>query len=581
MEKASKEIGEHTQMSQMELNEADESVELSTVDSGHLNKVTSQPENDQGQHEQLSPRSLWFIIGGLATALFLAALDNTIVSTAMPTIAQDFNSLSSVSWVATSYMLTSTSLQPLYGTLADIFGKKVMLLFSIVVFELGSLLCGLSNSMIMLIIFRGLSGVGGAGIFVMVMLCISDLVPIPERGRYMGVLGGVFGVSSIAGPLLGGLFTDKVSWRWCFYINLPLGVISLVVVVFLIKLPGPRGALIEKIKRIDFLGAFVFVAALMMILLALNWGGSKYAWDSGVTIGLLVGGAALLVVFVGIELKISREPMINLKLFTMQNPLVIITGQFFMGFTMFTTIFYMPIYYHVVYNGSATAQGLFLLPFMLSIFVGATSSGIFSSKTAIYRPVFWLGMLLLTIGTGLYITLTESSSRFIQALFMVIAGIGLGFCIQLMLIAGQASVPRNLITGVTTLITFIRIIGGTIGLAICSTIFNQIAKNQLTSFALAHPQYAELSVLVINNSSHAFDSNVPQDIRVLIIKCFMKGIRSVYLCSTIASGIGFLVVLFTKTFDVNNPKAPAKNVNNTSSNTNSASVLNANAETKV
>ncbi|OMH86184.1 putative MFS-type transporter YusP [Zancudomyces culisetae] len=505
-------------------------------------------ENTGEKAEQPSSKSLAVIVLGLGTAMFLASLDSTIVSTAMPTIAQNFNSLSMITWVATSYMLTSTALQPLYGTLSDIFGKKTMLLFCIIVFELASLGCGLSHNMIMLIIFRGVAGVGGAGIFVMVTLCISQLVPIRERGKYMGILGAVFGLSSVLGPLLGGLFTDKVSWRWCFYINLPLAALCIPTVMFLIKMERPKGGIVSKLKRIDLLGALVFVAGCIMILLALTWGGTTYSWSSGIILGMLLGGFAILVVFVFIELKVSREPMIKMELFVMRNPVLLFSSQFCAGVGMYSLIYYIPIYYHTVYNGSATKQGLFLLPMMLSLVVGSVGSGWVSSKTGKYRILIWIGMAIFSVGVGLFLTLKLSTSRAVQNIFMIIAGFGLGMAMQLMTIAIQACVPLRLVTGATTLITFCRVIGGTIGLAIASAVYNTVVKSKLADFSAANPDYSKLASSVMNNSSLAFSSGVPLDIREKISQCFMSGVHSVFLVSTPFACIGFFALLFLKSY---------------------------------
>ncbi|KAG0334500.1 hypothetical protein BG005_004841, partial [Podila minutissima] len=242
-------------------------------------------------------KQLMVVFIGLMLGVFLSSLDQTIVSVCTTKIANDFKALNEIPWVGTAYLLTSTAFQPLYGRFSDIFGRKPTFLFAISVFLIGSALCGAAQNMIMMIVARGIAGVGAGGIMSMVMIIITDLVSLRDRGKYQGIIGAVFGFSSVIGPLLGGVFTDKASWRWAFFINLPIGAITLAAVIKLLHLPHQGGSFMEKAKRIDVLGSLTLVAGLILVLLPLNWGGSTYAWNSGIVIGLFCAGFAVLFVF--------------------------------------------------------------------------------------------------------------------------------------------------------------------------------------------------------------------------------------------------------------------------------------------
>ncbi|CAG8506507.1 5007_t:CDS:2, partial [Dentiscutata erythropus] len=278
---------------------SDNNVALEVSDTNNVNK----PKYEMAKTELL------LVFVGLALAIFLAALDQTIVATALPAIAIEFNAIDQISWVGTAYLLTATGFQPTYGALSDIFGRKYVFLAAIFLFELGSLLCGLSVNMTMLIISRGVAGIGGGGLIGMILIIISEIVSIKDRGKYQGMIGGCFGIASVVGPLLGGAFTDKVTWRWAFFINLPLGVITFFTVVFLLHLPIPTGSLWAKLKLIDWLGSFTLVASTILLLLPLNWAGSTYAWSDPIIIVLLCLGAVGYIIFILIEAKFAEVPI--------------------------------------------------------------------------------------------------------------------------------------------------------------------------------------------------------------------------------------------------------------------------------
>ncbi|KAJ2398037.1 hypothetical protein GGI05_000325, partial [Coemansia sp. RSA 2603] len=298
----------------------------------------------------------------LALTMLLASLDLTIVTTAIPKISEQFHALNEATWIATAYMLTTTALQPLYGRLSDTFGRVPTLIASIVVFIVGSGVCGGANSMGVLIFGRALQGVGGAGLMALVFIIISDVTTEEERPAYLGVLGAVWTIASVIGPVLGGVFSDKVTWRWAFYINLPISGVVLLIVVFFLRLPQPQGSLWAKLKKVDFLGSLVLIGAVVMILLALTWGGNAFPWKSARVICLLVFGVLLLGVFLVIEWKTPADPTVPLRMFKNRNVSVSVLGQFFMGVAMFVPMFFIPIWYTIVKHSGSISAGLHLLP---------------------------------------------------------------------------------------------------------------------------------------------------------------------------------------------------------------------------
>ncbi|OLY77925.1 putative MFS-type transporter [Smittium mucronatum] len=524
-------------------------------------KDLSQVEKNATPYDEivaLPVRENVILVLGLANALFLAALDNTIVSTALPTIANQLNSLSLVSWVATSYMLSSTALQPLYGKISDIFGTKVCLLFSIVVFMIGSLISGLSKSMVMLIIARGITGIGGAGIMVLVNLVISQTIPLRNRGKYMGIIGAVFGLSSVVGPLLGGVFTDKASWRWCFYINLPLGVMSFLVVFFIVKVKPSTGDVREKVKRIDFIGVALLMAGLIMILLALNWGGSEYSWSSARILCLLIIGIIIIGLFVFYDIKYPAEPLVPMSIFKIRNIALCLSSQFFLGYGMYGIIFYIPIYYNVLHNGSATESGLFLLPFMLGLVVASISSGQIISRTGIYRPSLWLGTAIMCVGAGLISTYSENTSGVKQRVYLAISGIGLGLCMQPMVISVQANSPRNILSMSTTMVGFFRVIGGSIGLAVVSAINSTHLSSSLNEFVSEYPQFEEVARIAVNNAKIIYAPTTDPIAKEAILQAYIHSLHNVFISLIPVVCLAFVLVLPVTHVELSKGDKPTK-----------------------
>jgi EmrB/QacA subfamily drug resistance transporter len=408
--------------------------------------------------------------------MLLASLDQTVVATAMPTIVGELGGLNHLSWVLTAYLLTSTASVPLYGKLSDIYGRKIMFQSAIVLFIVGSVLCSLSQNMLELVLSRGALGLGAGGIIVMAIAIIGDILPPRERGRYQGYTGGVFAVSSVIGPLVGGLFTQHLTWRWVFYINVPVGIAALIVTSIVLKLP------IQKQRpSIDFLGAALMVAGVTSLLLVASWGGTTYAWDSPEIIGLGVAGVVLLALFIVQELR-APEPLLPLPLFRERSLAVGSGVLFIVGIGMFGAIAFIPLYLQVVEGVSPTMSGLRLVPLMLGLIGASVGSGRYISETGRYRWFPIVGTAMMTIGLFLLSRLTTDTSVLVSGLDMALIGIGVGFVMQVIVLAVQNSVAYEHMGTATAATNFFRSMGAAFGVAIAGSIISNRFDHNLPKY---------------------------------------------------------------------------------------------------
>ncbi|HWB67492.1 MAG TPA: MDR family MFS transporter [Mycobacteriales bacterium] len=414
----------------------------------------------------LSQRQIYFVFAGLMLGMFLAALDQTVVATALPTIVGDLGGLNHLSWVVTSYLLASTVSTPLWGKLGDLYGRKGFFQAAIVIFLVGSALSGLSQNLNELIAFRALQGLGAGGLIVGAQAIIGDIVPLRDRGRYSGLMAGTFAISSVAGPLLGGFFTDSLSWRWVFYINLPTGALALLVVAAALH---ARTTHVEH--KIDYLGAGITAAMATSLILMLTWGGTTYAWDSAMIVGLGVATVVLFGLMIVVEQR-ATEPVVPLRLFRISNFRVSFTAGVVVAFSMFGATTFLPLFLQVVHGASPTSSGLQMVPIMAFMLLMSVYVGRRMSITGRYRTFPIIGTVLVALGLYLLSFLDAHTPFWQTAIYMAVLGAGLGSVMQVLLVICQNSVEYSDLGVGTSLAAFGRSIGGALGVAVFGTIFN-------------------------------------------------------------------------------------------------------------
>ncbi|GHH70894.1 MFS transporter [Streptosporangium violaceochromogenes] len=420
------------------------------------------------------------VLPGLMLAIVLAMLDNMIVGTAMPRIVGELGGLSHLSWVVTAYVLGTTVSTPIWGKIGDLYGRKAIFLASIVIFIIGSMLCGMAGSdllggvgggMTQLIAFRALQGLGAGGLMVNAMAIIGDLVPPRERGQYQGIMAGVMSLAMIAGPLVGGFITDHLDWRWAFYVNLPIGLVALVLLMIKLKLPRYRTE-----HRIDWFGAVLLSVGITALVLITTWGGNEYDWDSPQIIGLAVTAVVTLAIFIPVETR-AAEPIMPLGVFRNRNFTLISLIGFLLGFAMFGAINFLPLYQQTVQGASATNSGLLLLPMMTSAMLVSLFVGRAITKTGKYKAYPVVGGVIMAVAMWLLSTMDVATPAWRTGVFIAVLGLGMGFLMQTTMLIAQNSVEQKDLGVASSASTFFRSIGGSFGVSLFGAIFN----NQLTS----------------------------------------------------------------------------------------------------
>ncbi|WVR05959.1 hypothetical protein IAU60_002986 [Kwoniella sp. DSM 27419] len=524
--------------------EGDEEAQLEGDQAGEKprNRFGKKEVELQDQTNLLPVRQVITVFAGLTCALFCSLLDQTIVTTALPTLGKVFNRADISSWVGTAYLLTSTTAQPIYGRVSDIFGRKFTLLACLFIFLMGSLACALAQTMIQLIIFRAIQGFGGGGILTLSMIIVSDVVTLKERGKYQGIIGVVVALANSMGPILGGVFTEKASWRWCFYVNLPLTVISMFTVALLLPLRRPKGSMVEKLKKLDFYGSLLTLAWATLILIALSWGGSQYAWDSAAVIAPLIIGFAVLGVFLFVEWKVVSLPLVPMRLFKNRSVSACYMTTLFNGMAFYATMYYLPQYFQVVKRVSAIRSGVLTLPLMLVQTTTAFLSGIIQSRTGDYWWNLVVGFSIWTIGLGCLSSITATTEEWKLAVFQVITAVGAGQTFQTSLVAIQGGVERKDMATATGLRNFVRMLGGTISLAVGNAIINNRVRSHLQG-TFDSQQLERILADPLQSSGMGLTASQMND----VINAYSQGIRGVFYFTTPVIGISvFITLAFVK-----------------------------------
>ncbi|MEV6264714.1 MDR family MFS transporter [Streptomyces sp. NPDC051784] len=489
----------------------------------------------------LDPRRRNIVFATIVLGILLAALDQTIVGTALPTIVSDLGGAEHMSWVVTAYLLAETVATVLVGKFGDLFGRKLIFQISAIIFITGSFLCGLASNMLLLIVWRGVQGIGAGGLMVTSMALIADVIPLRDRGKYQGAIGAVFGVATVVGPLLGGLFTDHLTWRWAFYVNVPIAIV--VVIAAARNIPSVRAA---GRPVIDYLGIALVAAGASALILATSWGGNEYAWGSPVILGLFAGGLVALALFCLVETR-AKEPMLPMRLF--RNPVFAVCSilSFIVGFAMLGAMIYLPTYLQYVDGDSATLSGVRTLPLVIGLLAASIFSGNVVSRTGQYRYFPVIGSLVMAAGLFLLSRMGPDSGVWLESLYMLVLGIGIGLSMQVLTIAVQNTVDYSDLGTATSGVTFFRTLGSSFGTAVFGTIYANALRPNLRQgveeAARAGGDPATLPGVVQSPQAvHA----LPPEQTAPIAQAYADTLHTVFLWTVPVALLGFVVALFLK-----------------------------------
>ncbi|KEQ76845.1 putative major facilitator superfamily transporter [Aureobasidium namibiae CBS 147.97] len=499
------------------------------------------------KHDDRSKGKIALIMTALGMAVFLAALDVTIITTALPTISEYFHSAAGYTWIGSAYLLGNASSVPLWGKISDIFGRKPILIVANLMFLIGSLIAALSNSIGMLIAARAIQGVGGGGLVTLVNICISDLFSLRRRGAYFGIIGGVWALASAIGPVIGGVFTEKVSWRWCFYINLPLDGAALVIIFFFLDLKTPRTPLLEGLKAIDWIGALLVIGGVLMFLFGLEYGGVTYPWDSATVLCLIIMGVFTMVLFFINEWKFAKSPVMPLRIFQNRSNIAVLGVCAIHGMVFISASYYLPLYFQAARGATPLLSGVYILPQALSLSFASMATGIYIRKTGQYLPAIWFGMVFLVLGFGLFVDFQANSSWAKLIIFQIIAGIGIGPNFQAPLIALQTNVqPRDIATATATF-GFVRQIFTSISVVIGQVVYqNQMNTKTARLVAALGPEVAgKLTGGGAGANTELIDS-LPRAQKQIAQNAFAQSLHPMWIMYVCFAALGLIVSLFIK-----------------------------------
>ena len=502
-------------------------------------QASAKPPQRGGATQEHVSGNVLVSIGALLLGMLLAALDQTIVSTALPTIVSDLGGLDHLSWVVTAYLLASTAATPLWGKLGDQYGRKRLFQTAIVIFLIGSALCGMAQNMPQLIAFRAVQGLGGGGLMVLSMAIVGDVVSPRERGRYQGLFGAVFGATSVLGPLLGGLFTEHLSWRWVFYVNLPVGVVALAVIATALHIPRKTAQHV-----IDYLGTFLIAAVATCLILVASLGGTTWGWGSTQIAGMILLGVGLAVAFVAVERR-AAEPVLPLKLFRIRTFALSAVISFVVGFAMFGAMTYLPTFLQVVQGVTPTMSGVHMLPMVFGMLLSSTASGQIVSRTGRWKVFPIAGTGVTTLGLLLLHQLDENSSTAQMSVDFFVFGLGLGLVMQVLVLIVQNAVSYEDLGVATSGATFFRSIGASFGVAIFGTVFASRLGDKLTDAFRGTRLPAGISADALKSDPRGIGS-LPPALRDPALHAYASSITDVFLYAAPVALLGFVLAWFLK-----------------------------------